>query len=143
MSKRKLIYLSSKKLLRKLKIPKTQVTLRKGLGVRDTQYFYSLCVVTTSFLLAGCPFFTSTKPIPKWYGKIYAGDSKQQALVRKQENEVIKTDDPRFDSFVGMSYSDLESFYATYVLGCKVWKQQGEMIRPQDQINLSSPWGPE
>jgi len=60
--------------------------------------------------------------IPSWDGKIFAGDSEREALVRAQSNEVIECKDNRFDDYMCMSYDDLKKFYETYVLGCKEWK---------------------
>lgn len=99
------------------------------------QYTYSLSVLC-ALLLSGCP----STPIPKWMGKIYAGNSKEAEITRKQGDEHIKASDPKFDKFACMTYVDLESFYQTYILGCKVWKGGAEMIRPQDQMLNSSPF---
>lgn len=97
----------------------------------------AISLLTVSLL--GCPF-VSSKPIPKWDGKLYAGNSKEQEVTRAQANEHIKCSDPKFDAMTCMSYRDLEKFYETYVEGCKVWKEVYIMVRPQDQIRTSSPF---
>jgi len=99
-----------------------------------TQYTYSLLIF---LLIVGC----KAAPIPKWGGKFYAGNSKESEITRAQDDEHIKTNDPAFDKYVCMSYVDLESFYKLYVLGCKTWKHGPEMVRPQDQLVSSSPFG--
>ncbi len=60
--------------------------------------------------------------IPVWAGKIYAGTSKDVAITRAQDKESIACKDVKFDEFMCISYKDFESFYSTYVLGCKEWK---------------------
>jgi hypothetical protein len=76
-------------------------------------------------LLLGITSCTSG-PIPKWDGKLWAGDSKNAGITRSQESDpaqkTIKANDPRFDDYVAMSYGDFRLFMATYVYGCKTWK---------------------
>ena len=66
--------------------------------------------------------------IPRWEGKIYAGDPDRGAVVRRQAGEVVSCRDPRFKAHMSMTYVDFESFYRTYVLGCKKWPQGIEMM---------------
>lgn len=89
---------------------------------------FSAAMLPVSLLLLGAS--NCTAPIPKWDGDIYAGKSKQDAIVRAQANEVIKCADPAFDAYLCMSYADFQSFYATYVLGCEKWKP-GQMMSPE------------
>lgn len=65
--------------------------------------------------------------IPVWTGKIYAHDGLGN-IVRKQSNEVLSCSDPRAKLLMGMTWDDFQSFYETYVLGCKVWKNDVKMI---------------
>jgi len=59
--------------------------------------------------------------IPRWDGKIYAGDSANAGVSRKQSEEIIRCDSPAIDEMLCMSGVDFKSFYETYVLGCKTW----------------------
>lgn len=59
--------------------------------------------------------------IPRWEGKIYAGDSATASIQRAQAGEVIKCSAPEFDQMLCMTGSDFKSFYETYVLGCQKW----------------------
>jgi hypothetical protein len=89
-------------------------------------------VLSAAFLAA---MFSSCggAPIPKWDGKIYAGSSAQQAMVRKQENEVVLASDPKFDDMLGMTYADFLSFTDTYIGGCKEWKP-GVAVMSQAEV---------
>lgn len=71
-------------------------------------------------------------PIPKWDGKLWAGDSSRAGLARAQDAEggFIAAADPRFDDYIAMSYEDFRSFMSTYVEGCAKWKQGVEMMDP-------------
>lgn len=66
--------------------------------------------------------------MPKWDGKLYAGDSKRAGITRAQSNESIPANDPRFDDFVAMSYEDFRRFVAVYVYGCQTWKPGVKMM---------------
>lgn len=66
--------------------------------------------------------------MPRWDGKIWAGDSARSSIRRAQENQEIKASDPAFDSYMAMTYEDFRSLYATYVLGCKEWRPGIQMM---------------
>jgi hypothetical protein len=91
----------------------------------------SLLSLSLSLTSTGC---ISTKPVPKWEGKLWAGDSERAAIRRSQSNEEILASDPRFDGFLAMTYADFRSFYATYVLGCKQWRQGIKMMGPREAL---------
>lgn len=59
---------------------------------------------------------------PQLKPTLYAGDSANQGISRKQANETIKCTDPKMDDMVCMSYKDLECNFQVYVLGCAKWK---------------------
>lgn len=77
----------------------------------------------------------TTGPIPRWDGKLWAGDSARGGITRAQETDparrTIPANDPRFDDYVALSYEDFRSFVATYVYGCKQWKEGVSMMTPQ------------
>lgn len=79
--------------------------------------------------LSGC---AHNKPIPNWDGKIWAGDASRASIRRAQAGEEIPASDPRFDSYVAISYDDFTSFYSTYVLGCEKWKKGLTMMSAQE-----------
>ena len=66
--------------------------------------------------------------IPKWDGKLWAGSSADKAIDRSQTKERIDCGDKAFDDYVCMSYEDFQSFYETYVLGCKQWNSGMRMM---------------
>lgn len=81
-------------------------------------------------LLAGVSSCSHTRPIPRWEGKIYAGDPVAQAMVRKQAGEEIKASDPQFRDLMAMKWKGkdgFEGFIETYVYGCKEWKKEVPM----------------
>jgi len=57
---------------------------------------------------------------PEIHVTLWAGDSKQSTIDHAQTNEVIKASDPKFDSYVCMTYADLKSIYAV-IQSCKNW----------------------
>ena len=81
--------------------------------------------------IGGC----SHGSIPRWDGKLYAGDSKRVGVTRAQSEEFISASDPKFDGGLWMSYADFRSFYSTYVLGCKEWWGGTSMMGPQEALD--------
>lgn len=67
------------------------------------------------------------KPIPEWNGKIYAHDGAGN-IVRKQAGEVISCESSEAKKQMAMTWNDFQSFYETYVLGCKEWKNGIKMM---------------
>jgi hypothetical protein len=88
-----------------------------------------------SLLLLASITSCSTGQIPKWDGKIYAGDSAHDGVTRAQENEFISARSPEFDQGIWLSYADFRSFYATYVLGCAQWKPGTSMMSASEALN--------
>lgn len=86
-------------------------------------------ILSLAFLLGihGC-----TTTVPKWDGKIWAGDSANAGITRAQETDpakrTIKASDPAFDDYMAMSYADFKSFYQTYVLGCNDWQEKTNVM---------------
>lgn len=73
------------------------------------------------------PFFTGCKTgavnEPNYKPKLYAGDSNQGGLYRKQSNDLIKANDPRMDNMVGMSYATFACIHKTYIQNCREYKE--------------------
>lgn len=66
--------------------------------------------------VAGC--MTAPGPIPpKWSGKLYIGDSKAQAVVRKQAGEAILCNEGRFNQIICMSDIDFRALLSTLMIG--------------------------
>lgn len=78
-------------------------------------------VTLAVMLLAASVTASCRTVIPRWDGKIFAGDSANSGISRKQSNEVIRCDAPEIDTYICMSGDDFKSFYETYILGCKSW----------------------
>lgn len=51
--------------------------------------------------------------------KVYAGDSKKQAMVRAHANEEIPSNSPEFDNLVGVKYDDFTCLYDALIKNCK------------------------
>ena len=78
------------------------------------------------FAIISALVFLDCTAAPKWYGKLYAGDSKNTQIIYKDKSGkeiIIKCDDIKFDDYLCMSYLDFKLFYETYILGCKEWKK--------------------
>lgn len=89
--------------------------------LRNTIYF--LLGALGAVLSQGC-----RTSIPRWEGKIYAGDSGNAAISRAQSNEVISCASPEVDKFICMTGDDFKSFYDTYILGCRQWGRGTPMM---------------
>jgi hypothetical protein len=76
--------------------------------------------------------------VPEWNGKIYAGDSRRGGVSRSQSGEFISASDPSFDQGLWMTYADFRSFYSTYVLGCKEWREGVASVSLSDQFQKYS-----
>lgn len=77
-----------------------------------------------------------SQPIPKWEGKIWAGDSATSSIQRKQDNEAIACANGAFDDYMCMSYADFQSFYETYILGCKEWNTSLPLMSSKEAYAL-------
>lgn len=85
--------------------------------------------VLVASITAGC-----RASIPRWDGKLYAGDSANSGISRKQSGEIIRCDAPEVDTFICMSGDDFKSFYETYILGCRQWS------RGMPRMSVSQAW---
>lgn len=74
--------------------------------------------------------------IPKWDGKLWAGDSQSASIMRSQENAAIACSSVQFDDYVCMSYSDFKSWVETYINGCKKWNADIEKIDALELWNI-------
>ncbi len=77
-------------------------------------------------LLVGSTEKGCEKQIPKWKGKLYAGNSISGSIDRAQENEKISCMDSQFDQYICISKTDYDCFVETYVVNCKEWTKQSE-----------------
>ena len=91
----------------------------KGFLIRN-----QILVLLAILSLGGC----AHGEIPKWNGKIWAGDSSRAGIARAQDAEFIAANDPAFDSYLAMSFDDFRSFYTTYVLSCERWRKGVPMM---------------
>lgn len=66
-------------------------------------------------------------PVPKWDGKIWAGDSKRAGIVREQDAEFISASDSLFDDYAAVTYADLRKLYVIFQ-SCKQWKHGTQMM---------------
>lgn len=62
------------------------------------------------------------KQIPKWNGKIFAGNSISGTIDRAQDHEQISCLDRQFDNYLCISKKDYDCFVNIYIAGCKEWK---------------------
>lgn len=60
---------------------------------------------------------------PNYKPKLYAGDSAQGGLYRKQSGELIRATDPKMDDMVGMTYSTFACVHKTYIQNCREYKE--------------------
>lgn len=89
-----------------------------GTGPRMGSTFFLLLI---SFHLLGCK--TQVVNQPTWKPKVYAGDSLQGGITRKQSGEFIRATDKKFDEYMAVSYSDYSCLVQTYVYNCKEYKK--------------------
>lgn len=91
----------------------------------------SSILILIPLLVSGCV----SGPVPKWDGKIYAGSSKDQALIRAQTGEKILSSSKEFDLMMGMTWLDLKTFVHTYIDGCKEWRDDANMVDSNTLFN--------
>lgn len=72
----------------------------------------------------------ASQPIPALDVKTWAGDSAHYGITRSQDDETIYCEDPEFDEYACMSYSDIKKIYAT-LLQCQKW---GPPIATRSQL---------
>jgi hypothetical protein len=53
--------------------------------------------------------------------KLWQAWSIEEAIVRKQANEIIRCSQPEFNSYVCMSGEDLEKVIKELIVSCKQW----------------------
>lgn len=66
---------------------------------------------------------TTTRKLPKGDFKFYAGSSDLKSILREQQKERVRCDDPYFDSFICMTDDDLMKFIDTYIGKCDRWEK--------------------
>lgn len=75
--------------------------------------------------------------MPKVDVKIYTGSSKDAAIVRSQENELISCSSPNIEKFRCLTGEDLMKIYEAFFL-CKEWKPNTEMMSTEMLIEFYS-----
>lgn len=81
--------------------------------------FFALAFI---LVISGCK--TGAKNEPNYKPELYAGDSSQGGLYRKQSDDLIKGTDPEMDEMVGMKYSTFACIHKTYIQNCREYKEQ-------------------
>ena len=89
-----------------------------GGGRMGSKFFVFFAILT---IIGGCK--TGAKNEPNYKPKLYAGDSQQGGMYRKQSNELIRSNDPKFDQMVGMSYATFACIHKTYIQNCREYKE--------------------
>lgn len=89
------------------------------------EFIIAISCFTFGFLLvigllafSGC----QTPPMPPIDVTFWSGDSSQSGITRSQENVTIQCNNPKFDEYVCLTYSDIQRIYDT-MLECKQWPQ--------------------
>lgn len=88
-------------------------------GVRMGSSFFLILIIITSF---GCK--KTVRNQPDYAPRLYAGDSSQGGVYRKQSGEFIRATDPKMDHMVALSYKDLSCVYQTYVQNCQAYRKR-------------------
>lgn len=100
-----------------------------GTGPRMGSTFFLLLI---SFHLLGCK--TQVVNQPSWKPKVYAGDSSQGGITRKQSGEFIRATDKKFDEYMSVSYSDYSCLVQTYVYNCERYKKS--VVKCEDRKSV-------
>lgn len=85
---------------------------------------------STFFVLFLVPFISgfgcAKKSInqPEYKPVIWAGDSANGGITRKQNNKFIRATDSNFDNYAAVSYNTLSCIMKTYVYNCESYKKQ-------------------
>lgn len=83
----------------------------------------TLAIIIFSYLI-GCGGNGFENKPTGFNGLIWAGNSKEAAIERTQDNQKIQASDPAFDNYMAMSYDDFQCFAKVFVLNCMQYKQQ-------------------
>jgi len=90
------------------------------------------CLILTaiaSFLMGNSSCQTGNAPASTWNPKIYAGDSREQVIVRGSTR--IRTSSSAFDSYVCMHNSEIpkaKKAYYDLINKCEKWKPGATFI---------------
>lgn len=87
--------------------------------IRSVAVIFGLLVISAAE--KGCE-----KEIPIWRGKIYVGNSVESGVVRRQDNEVIRVRDKKFNELICMTQKDFDCFFDSFIINCARWKKQSE-----------------
>lgn len=99
-----------------------------GNGNRISSYLIGPLSMLVLFLFSGCANLPEN--MPDYKPRLYAGDSANVGISRKQSGELIRANDPKFDEFVAMRYENLSCLYETYIQNCERFKQQSVQCTP-------------
>ena len=114
---------------------KNRIKLRIPANLKTFSKKSSGLLICVALLASSC----KSGPIPRWDGKLYAGDSAREGVTRAQDPDpvtnFVSAKDPKFDTGLWMTYADFRSFYATYILGCKKWEPGVKMMTTEETLN--------
>lgn len=101
-----------------------------------TQVTLKTCIVIVALSSVGC----ITNP-PYWGGKLWSGDSDRGSIRRAQDNEEMDCKAPEFNGYICMSPEDMQTFYNTYVLGCKQWRSGMPKFSTKEALKMAGEAG--
>ncbi len=93
-----------------------------------------LILVSLLALLSGC-----MGTIPKWDGKIWLNDSDKGQPTRVNEDGSRVYSDYTLSEFHAarvLKKEDFETFWKTYILGCKEWKDGLDMVSAGEFMSM-------
>jgi hypothetical protein len=90
-----------------------------------------ILMIFSGTLIANSCGSPNTK-IPEIQIKTWAGDYREGAIVRAQDNAKVSCRDSYFDNYVCLSYEDLKKIYETLLI-CKDWGASSNMM-PIDRL---------
>lgn len=76
-------------------------------------------------------------PVPRWDGKLWAGDSKRAGITRSQTQEHIDAVDPQFDDFVAVTYADFRKLFVI-IQSCQQWPKGMQMMSAEEALDRMS-----
>lgn len=76
--------------------------------------------------------------IPPIDVSFWSGDSAKDGISRSQENKTLQCNDPAFDQYVCLTYTDLQKIFST-MLECKKWSVATASRSQIKQMILKNP----
>lgn len=108
-----------------------------GMGGSMGSKFLSIAIL---FTFLGCRSQDKLpgENAPSYKPKIYAGDSLNGGITRKQSNEFISANDPEFDNYLAVSANTMSCIFQTYVNNCEKFKKQVVQCKPVNSEQVKS-----